>query len=350
MIDQCEAGILVGGGDVVEVLDNRVTNNSPRGGIECRYSTIHIKGNFIDGNKGGRSAFGTGIGLINCTAWITGIRITHNTGGYTNGIHCNESSVKISDNIMAFNDNGFSGGGITCYETDGLIANNTIIHNYCEMIGGGIFCQEGSKIEIRNTIIYYNLAWAASQLGVDSTSTVVVSHCNIQDGWSGTGNIDAPPEFIDEPNADYHLAYDSPGRDAGDAGPEFELLDMEGDPRVAYGLPDMGADEFYRHLYWAGEAVPGQEVKIRIVDLPRAGPVLLFVGSGILDTPLCTKWGDWYLEFPVPAELNLGRIPTPRGWMEASLRLPANMQVPSSISLQALVGQALTNPSVIEIE
>lgn len=49
-----------------------------------------------------------------------------------------------------------------------------------------------------------------------------MSHCNIQGGWAGIGNIDADPLFFDAPGGDFHLKQDpcqpgviNPSVDAG---------------------------------------------------------------------------------------------------------------------------------------
>jgi hypothetical protein len=79
----------------------------------------------------------------------------------------------------------------------------------------------------------------------------------------GDGNIDQSPEFVNSVEGDFHLQYTSPCRNAGDnAAPGHFTEDMEGDPRIAEGVVDMGADEFHRHLYYTGDAVPAARSRV----------------------------------------------------------------------------------------
>ncbi len=73
-----------------------------------------------------------------------------------------------------------------------------------------------------------------------------VLYSDIEDGWPGTGNIDADPCFVDSDANDYHLLPTSPCIDTGDpnylAGPNE--TDLDGNPRIIDGRIDMGAYEY----------------------------------------------------------------------------------------------------------
>jgi hypothetical protein len=164
----------------------------------------------------------------------------------------------------------------------------------------------------------------------------------------GAGMIDSDPLFVDPANDDFHLTFNSPCRDTGDnSGPGLPNEDFEGDPRIAYGTVDMGADEFYTHLYYTGKASPNDKVNVNIIGLPF-NQTMLCIGQGILDPPMNTKFGVWYLEFPVMATL-LG--PTPwEGVIKIESRIPPDFPVPSMVPLQACVWDELTNLCVLEVE
>jgi hypothetical protein len=73
--------------------------------------------------------------------------------------------------------------------------------------------------------------------------------------------------------------------------------------------------------------------------------VWLALGSGILDVPLKTKWGNWWLDFPILLLLNFGTISSPDGTLSFSATLPNDAFPP--IPLQSLLGDTLSNPLVL---
>jgi hypothetical protein len=163
--------------------------------------------------------------------------------------------------------------------------------------------------------------------------------------------MDADPLFADIDHLDLHIFHHSPCRNAGDDNaPGLPAEDFEGDPRIAHGAVDLGADEFATHLYYTGDATPGGSVKIKLAGLPGAAPVGLCIGTGILDPPLPSPWGPWHLAFPISGPLDLGTIPSPEGMLVYSGSLPTTPPGPYTLPMQAIVGDALTNCCVLEVE
>jgi len=98
-----------------------------------------------------------------------------------------------------------------CYVS---VTNCTIAHNKLSSTGGGQMTSRGggihsagSDIAIRNSIVWYNDGKAVSLLAPVSNSPVLYS--NIEAGFIGQGNINAPPLFASPPRpalgGDYHL-------------------------------------------------------------------------------------------------------------------------------------------------
>ena len=76
----------------------------------------------------------------------------------------------------------------------------------------GIEFQSNSTATIENSIIYGN----TSDSFTGSPATLTVTYSCIEDGYTGTGNIDEDPEFCMEYNYEYRLMEGSPCIDRGD--------------------------------------------------------------------------------------------------------------------------------------
>lgn len=201
---------------------------------------------------------------------------------------------------------------------------------------------------VTNSIIRNNTFWNGNPT-VQICETPSVTYSNIEGGWPGTGNIDKDPLFVDASYAlfDFHLTYQSPCRDCGDNAAVVNRIDFEGDPRIAHGKVDMGCDEFHSHLYCTGEFEPSGHVKAKLVGLPRTTPVWLFISDKLIDPPLHTPWGHFYLASPwllVP----LQAIPE-NGILIIEGGLPALPVTPYKIFLQALIRDLLSNMFILDV-
>ncbi|MBN1841900.1 MAG: right-handed parallel beta-helix repeat-containing protein [Deltaproteobacteria bacterium] len=265
---------------------NNTTAGTPRGGgggialqqycsptiLNC---AITDNTGFDDGGGGIRCIDNSSPQIVSCT--ISGNRTLAN---YSNGggIYCNTySSPQIKNcTISGNNANNSSGGGIACTNySSATITNCTITENgEIGSFGSGIYCYRSSPTITNCTItgnlnrgIYANDIYGAGQFPV-VTNTIVrenvgaeislysgtfieINYSNIEGGWTGTGNIDTDPLFVDQENGDFRLQPISPCIDAGDnTAPGIPTQDFEGDPRVFDGdydgtaTADMGADEY----------------------------------------------------------------------------------------------------------
>ena len=66
---------------------------------------------------------------------------------------------------------------------------------------------------------------------------VNISYSLVDRGWSGTGNINADPLFVDAENGDYHLQNSSPCIDAGNPDAQYNDIDGSRNNMGAYGGP-----------------------------------------------------------------------------------------------------------------
>jgi len=364
------------------IVDNKASgnyNDGAGGGIYCSYSSPVIRGNRIIGNQA-ICLYGSDTGGgISCTDYsfpeITGNIIVRNSGDPTGGgIAARLSSPRIWNNVIAYNHAESAGGGLyfSSVSTSDVLC-NTICTNTTgeEGSGGGIYCRDRCSLDITNTILWGNVAPMGPSLRIDSgesPSWVSVNYCDIEGGQSSvsvdagntlhwmSGMLDSDPRFIDPENDDFHLAWDSPCVDAGFiyGVPHDHDIDFESDPRIAGGCVDIGADEFWYHLYSTGSAFPGSTIVLKVVGHPGA-PVKLALGAGLLESPVPTAYGDLLITWPPLKGDHLGRIP-PKGVLILPYTVPDDCDIGTEHPLQALVGPRgcvwtyLTNAEVIVVE
>ncbi|MDP3149936.1 MAG: FISUMP domain-containing protein [Ignavibacteria bacterium] len=191
-----------------------ITGNSAAagsgGGIECWYASATIENCIIknNSNHGIANSFGNGVLVINCLIY----------GNYGN-------------------DNG--GGINTAGGSSPTIINSTIVKNDSyHQTNSGIYAISGGTVI--NSIVRDNT-------GIDATiaqGTTSVTYSNIDGGFTGTGNIDVDPLFVDGSNNNYHLSGTSPCIGAATS-TNAPSKDIEGNPRPnpSGSNPDMGAYE-----------------------------------------------------------------------------------------------------------
>lgn len=318
---------------------------------------------------------GAGIYIDGASPKIVACRIFGNTfksaGGSGAGICCLNGSSPLIINCLIYGNwisstyNTGGGGGIYCgYDSSPFIINCTICNNsaYC---GGGLNTYHGSHPTVVNSILWGNESPNGSQIALTSKSHqsyLTISYSDVEFGktdlheetncrvyWE-LGMIETDPLFADETCNDFHLTYPSPCRDTGDNVYSTETTDFEGDPRMVNGTIDMGADEFFRHLYVTGNKTPGGSIVGKLVGPPGTTPVGLFLGSGILPTPIPTMWGEFWLQAPWFPFL-LDPIPS-NGILELPTTLPGSISAPYDVPMQALIGlddDSLTNLYVLEV-
>lgn len=162
-----------------------------------------------------------------------GIRID-NKASVTNCVFANNKAVSVNLGT------GF-GGGIYVFSGDNdlpTVTNCTFNLNSAGLDGGavrtvitGTFCD----FTLKNSIL-----WDNGDEFVDACASTI-EFCDIKgSGGLGVGNIDLDPLFAD---LDLRLSCGSPCVDAGTNSATTATTDLDGNPRVANGIIDMGAYE-----------------------------------------------------------------------------------------------------------
>ncbi|MHC4620716.1 MAG: choice-of-anchor Q domain-containing protein, partial [Planctomycetota bacterium] len=184
-----------------------------------------LKENVAVQHGGGLKSFYANLAVKGCT--FTG----NIAGGFGGGLFFSFGTAHISNCTFIGNSaSGYGGGAFADADGPSIIENCTFVDNEAGLAGGGIHNSTSSPI-VTNCILWNNLPQQLAGLG-----TFSVTYGNIQGGWTGEGNIDANPLFVDAAGGDYHLLPGSPAIDAG-----HPLTDWSNEPWPNGGRVNMGA-------------------------------------------------------------------------------------------------------------
>jgi len=186
----------------------------------------------------------------NSSPSIQNVTITGNNATVIGGgISCLDNSNPYLNNVIITGNTAGDGGGIYCDNSNPSLENVTISDNSSIYEGGGIYCEWYSSPNLINSILWND---SPEEIYISFSSSFTVTYSDIEGGFTGTGNIDSDPLFVDPGSGDYHLQSTSPCIDTGD--PAFPL-DPDGT------IADMGA--YYFHQITAPD--PPQNVTIKII-------------------------------------------------------------------------------------
>jgi predicted outer membrane repeat protein len=219
-------------------------------------NTGYIPATIIDGNASSRVV--SFLNGENSSAILTGFTITNGSTTYGGGIYCNGASPSLEYLMITGNTTTIGGGGVSCYNCSPTFKNVAIVDNIANNQGGGIYCHTNCVPSLENVTISSNTASSGGGIYCNNSNpllinsilwndspqeiyiasgSVTATYSDIQGGYTGTGNIDSDPLFVDPANGDYHLQSSSPCIDAGDPS---SPLDPDGT------IVEMGA---YYHQY-----------------------------------------------------------------------------------------------------
>ena len=332
-----------------------------------------------NGNDGGAWPFGGGLCLSGGRLMIDDLVITANTASDGGGLYVSSWDSTLSDCVIT-NNTATKGGGIYGYESYGTFANCviagntatdgggiyspdydegdyvncTICANTATDSGGGLYSGAWDFRTFANSIFWANSATTGPQIFKDTGSYLSVTYSDVQGGWSGLGNIDADPLFVNESAGDYHLTWNSACKNVGNNNAiGLGNADFEGDPRTVLTTVDMGADEYYFHLYHSGAVVPGASIDLKVIGF-NSLPVTLALGTGIQHPPLQTAYGEFHLLWPPAWQGVIGNC-NADGLLIFAATVPLSWAPGDEKPMQALVGPLggpytrLTNLMVLHV-
>jgi predicted outer membrane repeat protein len=226
-------------------------NSSSGGGIYIYGASPIIHNCIIRDNYGGNRAGGlyNNYGNPTLSHCIFRDNESYMDGG---GMYNYHGNVTVTNCMFVKNDAGYNGGAIDNYD-DMTITNCTFSGNTATSYGGAICHMYGDYMTLTNSIL-----WGDTLNGEpDEIETyfgyLYVTYCDVEGGWSGTGNIDADPLFADPNYYNYHIEPNSPCIDVGNPNGSYSgRVDIDGDDRLidiagkGDGVVDvdMGIDEY----------------------------------------------------------------------------------------------------------
>ncbi len=218
----------------------------------------HVEGCVFSQNTVGNDG-GAVVNTTNSSATFTNCIFRSNHAGADGGAMRNVSNSNTTTINCLFVGNTAArhGGAIVNEGSDPIVVSSTFYRNTAANSGGGIIVgfQCCSTTTITDSIFWENTD--AGGLHMDESAqihvhngTAIVAYCDVQGGWTGatgTGNINADPQFVDAfgpdgivgtEDDDLRLAPASPCIDVGDnTGLPSDTLDLDGDGDTTEPLP-----------------------------------------------------------------------------------------------------------------
>ncbi len=170
-----------------------------------------------------------------------------------NGLNSYYGEQDIDRVVIAYNSSSTADEGLYMEGVNSIIDNLTFYGN-----GLANFNVINSELFIRNSIIR-ELNGTISSSG----SNITIEYSNVQGGYSGNGNIDVNPMFVNPNEYNYSLSEGSPCIDAGYV---YDNLDPDDT------IPDMGAIYYHHPISFSAQYLTG-DAPLRIPFINESGGV-----------------------------------------------------------------------------
>jgi len=216
----------------------------------------------------GNSAIsGGGMFNVNSHPTVSNSTFSGNSAEYGGGMINGRSSPTVTNCTFSRNE-AYDGGGIFIDLDSNLTVTNCTFSGNQANQGNSLACDSTDQ-QFPSTVLITNCVLWDGNDGIwnNDGSTITINYSDVQGGFTGTGNIDADPLFVDDDGVDnifgteddnLHLKSYSPCINKGKPlGFYSGQTDMDGEQRVLYDRVDMGADEVYPI---AGDFEPDEDV------------------------------------------------------------------------------------------
>jgi uncharacterized repeat protein (TIGR01451 family) len=222
-------------------------------------------------------------------------------GSFSGQIRAKVTNCLFTRNISQDEGGAIYVHGVYYTTADLSLTNSTLVDNQATKKGGGIHLEVtysgDATATVKNSILRNSTVGSTSDVNTYNP-TYNITYSNIEGGFSGTGNIDADPQFVDAPNGNFRLKAGSPSINTGDLASTTATVsttDLDGNQRVAENRIDMGTYEFQV------SAVTGSDLSLRLnVDsrTPGASQAVTYQLTVTNDGPLKATGVTWQNRLP----------------------------------------------------
>jgi predicted outer membrane repeat protein len=183
---------------------------------------------------------------------LTNVTFSGNTATNGGGGMYNSSSSPTLTNVTFSGNSAYHGGGMFNYSNSNpTLTNVTFSGNSASNYGGGMYNYSSSPT-LTNVILWGDSAPNGPEI-YNNNSTPTISYSDIQNGYPGTGNINADPRFVDAAGGNLRLGFGSPAIETG-TNTGCPTTDLDGLSRPADGNGD-GTNTCEMGAYEAGQMI-----------------------------------------------------------------------------------------------
>jgi parallel beta-helix repeat protein len=226
-------GLRISGGDSSTIAYSRISDGNADGAGFPNYNgggiyvsdadtRLVLYNSVITGNTANEDGGGIYV-RYNSTATLTNCTISSNTGYLGGGVANAWLGTTSLTNCVLIGNTAWNGGGLNSQaDATATLINCTFSGNSAN-VGGGLFHASSVTATLTNCIM-----WSDSPQEVYvSSGTVTATYSNIGGGYTGVGNIDSDPLFVNAAADDFHLQTGSPCIGTGESGADMGAFATE---------------------------------------------------------------------------------------------------------------------------
>jgi len=236
-----------------------LTNSSPTF-VQCVF-----RDNLFTYTGGAVANVGTGCPrFINCRFYHNGGNPNgepedQNIKGLSGGAVYNDKGSPMFVNCLFYENTAMEAGAIASATGVVTLINCTVADNIATVGNGGALYDYNGKAVIKNCVFWNNNSekYASNEIfNATNTGTTTITYSDIKGGWTGTGNINADPKFLNPGADNYKIGgpfnHPSPCKDTGhDPSVPADFADLDWDGITTDAFPfDLTAE--MSRFSWSG--------------------------------------------------------------------------------------------------